>query len=90
MQTLKQFPEGSDLARSCATWSTRWPRRRRSLRRPGLRAVGGTDGVHPDSRSGERVFRAARRQARLLRQLVGEERYRSCYGRRSGSRVAFN
>jgi hypothetical protein len=33
-------------------------------------------GFNPDSRSGERIYRAARRQAKLLRELLGEERYR--------------
>jgi hypothetical protein len=33
-------------------------------------------GFNPDSRSGERVYRAARRRARMLRGLLGEERYR--------------
>jgi hypothetical protein len=32
-------------------------------------------GFDPDSRTGERVYRAARRQARLLRQLLGEDQY---------------
>jgi hypothetical protein len=32
-------------------------------------------GFNPDSRSGERVYRAARRQAKLLRQLLGDQRY---------------
>ncbi len=32
-------------------------------------------GFDPDSRKGERVYRAARRQARLLRQLLGEDQY---------------
>ncbi len=32
-------------------------------------------GFDPDSRNGERVYRAARRQAKLLRQLLGEDQY---------------
>jgi hypothetical protein len=32
-------------------------------------------GFDPDSRAGERVYRAACRQARLLRQLLGEDQY---------------
>jgi hypothetical protein len=32
-------------------------------------------GFDPDSRHGERVYRAARRQAKLLRQLLGDEQY---------------
>ncbi len=32
-------------------------------------------GFNPDSRKGERVYRAARRQAKLLRQLLGEDQY---------------
>ncbi len=32
-------------------------------------------GHDPDSRYGERLYRAARRQAKLLRQLVGDEQY---------------
>jgi hypothetical protein len=34
-------------------------------------------GFDPDSRRGERVYRTARRQARLLRALVGDEAYRT-------------
>ncbi len=33
-------------------------------------------GFDPDSRRGERVYRSERRQARLLRALLGEEDYR--------------
>jgi hypothetical protein len=32
-------------------------------------------GFDPDSREGERVYRAARREAKLLRQLLGEDQY---------------
>lgn len=32
-------------------------------------------GFDPDSREGERTYRAARRQARMLRQLLGDEGY---------------
>jgi hypothetical protein len=33
-------------------------------------------GFDPDSRRGERVYRSERRQARLLRELLGDEDYR--------------
>jgi hypothetical protein len=32
-------------------------------------------GFNPDGREGERVYRAARRQAKRLRQLLGEDQY---------------
>jgi hypothetical protein len=33
-------------------------------------------GFDPDSRAGERVYRSTRRQARLLRELLGEDAYK--------------